>query len=270
MRDLGIDVLCVFGMPPVDYVNMAADLGCRYVGVTNFPTANPHGYPEFSLTADAGLRRQMKAALADRGVSISTAEGLFAMPDQDFRDRRAELDAFADLGVPRLTTISLDPDRSRSFDQFAVLAEMAAGYGMEVMLEFVPTLTVADLPTALEALRHVDRPNMSLVIDTLHWVRSGLTVADAQALDPALVGNIQLCDAPLKPIIEVYGVEAATERLAPGKGELPLRDLLLALPKDKLTSLEIPQLSLAQRGIGPQDRLEVCVDAARAMLARVD
>ena len=31
MDRLGIEMLCVFGMPPVEYVHLVADLGCRYI-----------------------------------------------------------------------------------------------------------------------------------------------------------------------------------------------------------------------------------------------
>jgi hypothetical protein len=33
MDRLGIELLSVFGMPPVDFVNLAASLGCRYISV---------------------------------------------------------------------------------------------------------------------------------------------------------------------------------------------------------------------------------------------
>jgi sugar phosphate isomerase/epimerase len=266
MTPLGIDVLSVFGMPPVPFINLTADLGCQSISVTTFTgDYNPHGYPSFSLTGDAALRREMKAAMADRGVALHGVEGFFVFPGQDIGERAADLDAFRELGAKRLVTISFDYDLPRSFDQFAALAEMASD--MEVLVEFVPTLPVPDLATAKDVLRHVGRSNVSLMLDALHWFRSGLTVEDARALDPALVGCIQLCDAPMTPVIENYGVEAAMERRAPGEGEFPLRAWLDALPKDKLLTLEIPQASLADKGIGPRERLEPCVRGARALLA---
>jgi sugar phosphate isomerase/epimerase len=270
MRSLAIDVLSVFGLPPVEFVNLTADLGCDGLSVTTFfGDYNPHGYPAYSLVADKALRREMKAAMADRGVSITTAEGCFVLPGRDIRDFAADIEALHDLGVPRLTTISLDGDVPRSFDQFAVLAEMAANAGMEVALEFVPTITVPDLPTALAARHHVGKPNFKLVIDAMHWFRSGLKGEDAAALDPATISYFQLCDAPMKPVIANYGEEAALERSAPGKGELPLRSLLANLPRDVVLSVEIPQRSLADKGIGPYERLKPCVAGARALMAEV-
>jgi hypothetical protein len=33
MNRIGIERLCVFGMPPVEFVTLAADLGCSFVGI---------------------------------------------------------------------------------------------------------------------------------------------------------------------------------------------------------------------------------------------
>jgi hypothetical protein len=33
MNELGVERLCVFGMPPVEMVSLAADLGCTCVGI---------------------------------------------------------------------------------------------------------------------------------------------------------------------------------------------------------------------------------------------
>jgi sugar phosphate isomerase/epimerase len=61
--------------------------------------------------------------------------------------------------------------------------------------------------------------------------------------------------------------EAMYERLAPGEGELPLRDIIRALPDGLVIELEVPQRSLALAGVSPIDRLRPCVAAARRILA---
>jgi hypothetical protein len=80
-------MLSVFGMPPVEYVNLVADLGCRYItaGLVGFAPVNVLGYPPFSLRDDATLRRELLAVTADRGVSISLGEGLLTVPGVDVR-----------------------------------------------------------------------------------------------------------------------------------------------------------------------------------------
>src|ERR1700755_3545544 len=93
---LGIEHQTVFGLPPVEFVNLAADLGCRYIAavLTGNPV-NPHGYAPFSLRDDATLRRRTAAALRDRGVSISLAEGFTVRPGSDMRGCAADLDLLA-------------------------------------------------------------------------------------------------------------------------------------------------------------------------------
>jgi sugar phosphate isomerase/epimerase len=269
MNRLGIEFLSVFNLPPVSYVELAAVLGAPNIsiGLISTPFCNPHGYPPWSLRDDAALRRELQAALRGRGVSISLGEGFSIRENIDVRDRAADLALMCELGVRRINAVSLDPDRARSFDQFALLAEMAAAAGVETTVEFGPGMTIADLPTALALVRHVGRADFRLLIDTMHLVRSGGSAADLAALDPALIGYVQLCDAPLRSRHPTYMEEAMFERMTPATGELPLRDIVAALPRDVIVSLEVPQRSLAEAGIGPHARVGRCVAAARALLA---
>ena len=268
MLRLGLEQLSVFGLPPVAFVNLAADLGCECIStaLTAMPY-NPHGYPAFSLREDAALRREMIAALRDRGVAISLGEGCNIRPNQSVSDMARDLDLFHELVTERINMVSLDSDLERSLDQFAQLASMAAERGMDSTLELCPALIIGDLAAALAAVRHVGRPDFRLLVDTMHFARSGATAADIAALDPALIGYVQLSDAPLRPRIESYMQEATFERMAPGEGELPLREMLAALPEDIVVSLEVPMRKEAEAGIGPEIRLRRCLEATRALLA---
>jgi sugar phosphate isomerase/epimerase len=157
--------------------------------------------------------------------------------------------------------------RGRPIDEFAALAELAAQRGMITKTEFAPSLTVADLPTALAALRHVGRPDFRLLIDTMHLVRSGSGPHDIAALDPALVDYIQVSDATLQPRFESYFEESMFERMVPGQGELGLRALFEVLPADRVYAIEVPLRTEARVGIGPRERLCKCVEATRRLLA---
>ena len=270
MPELSLEVVSVFGLPPVEFVTLAADLGCRHIstGLTPFPY-NPHGYPAYSLRDDAALRREMIAVMRDRAVSISVGEGLCVFPDRDVRDYAADLDIMAELGVRRINTVTLDPDLGRSFDQYGVLAEMVAMQGMETTTELAPYLPVGDLPTALAALRHVGRPDFRLLIDVMHFVRSGSGPADIAALDPDLIAYVQLSDTRLgaEYQYEAYLDEALYQRMVPGTGELGVAELLKVLPRDRVFGIEVPLRSEAEAGIEPRERLGKCVEAVRGLFA---
>jgi sugar phosphate isomerase/epimerase len=266
---LGLEHQTVFGLPPVEFVHLAADLGCRYIAVA--PSGgpyNPHGYEPYSLRDDAALRRRLTAAMRDRGVSVSLGEGFTVRPGTDISGSAADLDMMAELGVPMINTVSLDPDLSRSLDEFGLLAEMAAARGMETTIEFAPSLTVRDLGAALSAVRHVARPDFRLLIDTMHLVRSGNTAADLAAVDPGLIGYAQLSDNTIRQRGSVYR-EDSIDRMVPGEGELPLRDILAVLPPDIVIGLEVPMRSRAEAGEPTQERARRCVQAARDLLAAV-
>jgi hypothetical protein len=66
MNRLGIERLSVFGMPPVEFVELVADLDCGWVGMGLAPSGrfNSHGYRDWSLRDDAALRRETRAALS--------------------------------------------------------------------------------------------------------------------------------------------------------------------------------------------------------------
>jgi sugar phosphate isomerase/epimerase len=271
MDRLGIEMLCVFGMPPVEYVHLTADLGCRYIttGLVGFAPLKTLGYQPFSLRDDPGLRRELLAAMDDRGVSISLGEGLLIAPGVDVRSYAADLDIMAELQIPRINTVSLEPDRARTFDELAVLTGLAADRGILTSVEPVPGLAIADLPTAMAAVEHVGRDEISLLIDTMHVARSGAGADDLRSLPAERIGHVQLSDVPLRSTRQHnYAEEAMYHRMAPGEGELPLAEMLAALPGDRLVGLEVPMLSRAEAGVSAYDRLLPCVQSARALLAR--
>ncbi|MDB5726296.1 MAG: Xylose isomerase domain protein barrel [Novosphingobium sp.] len=268
MARIGIENISVFGLPPVEFVGLAADLGCQHIstGLTSFPFGL-HDYPPFSLREDVALRREMIAVMQDRGVSISLGEGCTIREGVEASSYATDLDLFAALGAERINTVSMEPDFSRTCDQFGIMAELAAERGLRITTELAPSLTIDSLPTALAALRQIGRPDFRLLIDTMHVIRSESTPADVAALDPELIDYIQICDAPRRPRFESYHEESMFERMVPGEGELDLPELLKVLPADRVYAIEVPLRSQALAGIGPHERLGRCVEATRRLLA---
>lgn len=271
MDRLGLEFISVFGMPPVAFVEFARDLGVRHITTGLQPMDyNPFDYPRWSLR-DAQTRREMIQAMDDCGVSLSGGEGILVQPGADARAFNiATLELMAELGARRVNSVSFEPDFQRNVDQYGVLAETAAAFGIEVMLEFVPIFAVADLATADRIVQAVGRPDLRLMVDTMHVARCGATVQDLAALEPHAAGYIQLCDCPVTPVIPDYMDEAMHQRLAPGDGELPLREMLAALPRDRIVGIEIPLRSEAVAGVPLRESLGRCVTAARSLLAGLD
>jgi hypothetical protein len=75
------------------------------------------------LRDDLRLRRDLLTSTDDRDVSISLGEGLLIAPGVDVRSYATDLDIMVELRIPRINTVSLEPDRARTFDELAVLTE---------------------------------------------------------------------------------------------------------------------------------------------------
>jgi sugar phosphate isomerase/epimerase len=271
MHPLSIEFISVFGMPPAEFVQLAADLGCQSIStglspMLSNPPFNPHAYPLWSLRDNVALRRDTVAALKKGKVRISVGEGFLIRPGTDVNSFAADLAVMHELGAASINIVSIDSDLNRSFDQIAVLADLAHELGLQTLLEFGPLMGIPDLPTALAALRHVQQPHFRLLVDAMHLVRSGAGAADIAALDSSIIGYAQLCDAPLVSRFATYAEEAKFERMVPGTGELPLQAIVAALPKNIVIGIEVPQRSLAEAGVGPRERLGACVEATRALL----
>ncbi|MGE5722133.1 MAG: sugar phosphate isomerase/epimerase family protein [Sphingomonadales bacterium] len=270
MRKLGLEFLGVFGLSPVDLVHLAADLDCQFIGTVPAPIDyNPEGYAPWDLLENAALRRDLKSALAERGIELLIGDGNAFLPGVDARERLApHLDLYQELGVKRVNSISFEPSLEKSYDQFATFVEMAVERGLKPSIEFCPISVVNNLAAGVGAVKHAGE-HARLLIDTMHFLRSDSTVEELVKVAD-LVGHIQLCDAPAEPTIADYLEEAMFERVLPGDGDVPLREILNALPNVESVGLEIPLRSLAEQGIGPRERTERCVAAARKVLAQAD
>ena len=148
--------------------------------------------------------------------------------------------------------------------KLAALAEQA-GEGLRINLEFGLFTQVKSIAQASAVLRRIDHPAMALLIDALHWRRSGGTLADIAAVPPIWLSYVQLCDAP-DPGADpddpaAILAEAIGGRMAMGEGGLPLSALLDVLP------LGIP-IAIEERSRALRDAYPDLSARAARMLAR--
>ena len=268
MDRIGIEFISVFGLDPVAFVELTARLGCRYLGLAPAPiVGNPHGYPAWSLRENPSLQRDTLAALADHDVRISVGEGFLIRPGAEIADCAADLDLMARLGAMRVNVTSIESDPARNRDQFSSFADMANERGLPVTLEFLPGFAIGTFDTALALIEACNAPNTSVLIDAMHFFRTGGTNAQLSGIAADRIGYAQLCDVPMESTFASYMDEARSERGAPGEGELPLAGFVNALPADCILGLEIPMQARALAGVAPFDRLSPAVAAARSLLS---
>lgn len=267
---LGVDHLTVFGMPPVQFVELAAAAGCDSVSLMTAQQdeIQPWGFPDWSLARDAGLRRDVAARLADLGIALELGECGVISPHQDVTALVPAIDAFCELGAARLNIATYEPDPTREADQVCRFAELARERGMPFCFEFSARIRPRTLDEQAALIERAGRPGAAILLDVMHFYRAGHVAADLARFDPALFPYLQLCDGPMRGEPN-YIAEALHDRMVPGEGEMPVAEMLAALPADIVVSMELPQVKLGRSGVSHLDRVTRAAQACRAVLAEV-
>ncbi len=268
-RPLSLSYYTVPELTPLEAIAVAADAGCRHVGLRLL--GGQPGGGEMPLVADAGLRRQVLATFRDTGVTPLDANTARFVPATKVEAFLPFLDVAAELGARHVLATADDTDDGRLADNLFALCEAAAARGLTVDLEFVPWLSVPDLSSAANLVRRCDHSALGIAVDALHFHRSGSDIAALSGLPAAWFRYVQVCDAPRltsPPGRDALIHEAVKERLLPGDGAIDLVGLIRALPPSLPLALEIPQSALAAT-MSARERVVQAVDKARALLRRV-
>lgn len=237
---IALSHLSALDVAPVDLAPLAAAAGFAAIGMRTNPAApGAINYPFRAGTAEI---RALKAVLRDTGIGIHDVELIPLTPGLAIRDYTPMLEAAAELGAKRLNVSGDDPDLDRLGDAFAGVCAVAAEYGLGVDLEFMRWRAVGTLAHARHVVERAGAANGGILLDFLHIFRAWGSVADVAALPAGMITGAQLCDAPLaSPPEDKIIEEARTLRQPPGGGELPIVDLIRALPAGVPFSVEVPR-----------------------------
>jgi sugar phosphate isomerase/epimerase len=247
-RQISLAHLTVLDTTPPELVTAAAAAGFRTIGIRL--TATPSvGIPPYDILSDGPLLRETARRLADTGVSVLDTEFLRFEPEHPAGIPEGFLEVSARLGARNVLVMSAEPDEARTVERFCELCDRAAPYGLHVCLEFAVYTGVRTLAQAARVVARSGRPNASVLIDALHFSRSGGLPAHVADVDPSLFRYAQICDAsadmPGPGDTPALVREARTGRLLPGEGALPLAALVAALPAALPLAVEAPCRDLA-------------------------
>ncbi len=246
-REYSLAHLTVLALPPMEMIDVAARAGYQHVGL-RLNRVTP-AEPLYPLTTDRVLMRGTKARLAATGVGVLDVELARMDPAHDAQSYLPLLEAAAELGARHVITQLPDPERVRAVDRFAAICELAAPLGVGIDLEFPSWTETPDLAEAARVLQSVDMPNAGILIDMLHFHRSGSRLDLLAALPRRWFRFAHVCDAPGERPTTLEGLihAARSERLFPGDGGIDVRGILACLPQDIPCALEIPGDTLAGR-----------------------
>jgi sugar phosphate isomerase/epimerase len=271
MRQLSLGCVTLLDVPVLDLVSAAAAAGYHGVSVPTGAPMMPSDYGQVgfqhSLLNDSPLRRQIVSRAADAGLSLDLMEGFIVGESFDPEICARTLDVAVEMGVKEVSVSPADPNPQRFRDNLAILCALAVERQRDVSQEFWPLSHVSSFADCVRLIDEGRYPGLRISVDALHLARGGETPADVVKA-PHLVGCCQICDGPkASPSTEAYRYESFFERAIPGEGELPVVDLLAALPQDCIIYVEVPKMSWQKQGLTPTERARRPLDAVRRLLA---
>jgi sugar phosphate isomerase/epimerase len=260
---LSLDHLTIFDVSPPELVTIAADLGLPLVSLwTQLPLK-----ANLPLVTEANKAETLRR-MHDTGVRLGNVECFNLTPEVVVAEFRPAVALGAELGATSLVAINAwDPEPARALDNFAALCRIAAEYGMKANVEFISMGKVRTLEDAIAFITEAGEPNVGITVDFLHLVRTGGTAADVRAMDPKLIGYVQICDGPAGLAREEWNDEGFEQRQIPGDGEFPLADLIAAVPAGVTIGVEVPHKALREAGVTAADRARRAVEGTRQFLA---
>lgn len=259
MPILGIGQLTAIELAATDYISVAAESRLDTVSLFLNPMANIHG----SCMTTAENSQQVKERLRVTGMKVANIEVFPMLPDLDVASYRPALELGCEIGARGVTVLLYDAQESRLIDNLSRMCEMASEAGLKVGIEFMPLAPGwATIQDAATLIARINKPNLGLVVDILHLIRSGGSPADVAATDPKLIFSAQLCDSANTEKTLDYIEEATANRLAPGQGRLPIQRFLQALPAGTPLELEVPTAGSAPA----RERVQAITAAARRQI----
>ena len=186
--------------------------------------------------------RAVRRQCGEAGVKLLDLEVAWIMPGPPDPWLTELVEIAAELGAANLLCVSSDPDVSATVAKFQAMVERAQGTGVRVNLEFGLFTEVKTIHAARAVLEQVEGDTKAMLVDTLHWSRSGGTAEDLAAIPREWLSYCQPCDAPAEaPDLTDFNAiidDAINRRLALGAGGLAIGAMLDALPADLPLAVE--------------------------------
>lgn len=173
------------------------------------------------------------------------------------------------LGAEHLLVVSDEANPAMLMPALEQISQWCAAYAIKPMLEFLRITQVCSLAQARELLATSAEHNFGILLDALHLARSGELFA-LPALAPGAHPYIQLCDGPRECAHDQQSLltDALDLRSAPGEGELPLWDLLHALPGAVPLSMEVRSRRYREDYPDPVERARAVLLQTKKFLAK--
>lgn len=259
-REYSLAHLSMIAVPPARMADVAAGAGFDWFSLRLTPS--PSTGIDHGTVGDDRALEQLRRHIDASGSRLLDLEVIRLKGPQSVDESRPLLEAAQALGARYVIATVEDPDANRSIDTLAALAREAAAFDTAIALEFMMFTQCRSLLDATRIVRSANEPNVVILADSLHIIRSGGSVDQLRDIDAALLPYAQVCGAHgagAAESPEAARAEGVRARLMPDEGDLPVREFVAALPESTIIAVEAPLAGQAD----PEDPQAL----AHAMLA---
>lgn len=267
-QEFSLAHLTVLGCAPPEMTYIAAMAGYDYVSIRPIYMGLP-GEPNYDLANNKEMLRDTKIALKETGLKVHDIELAKIEDGRNVSQYEPAIETAAELGAKSVLSSIWTKDKNFYLEQFAELCDIAGKYGLNVDLEFVTWADVNDLQTVVEILKTVNRPNMGIMVDTLHFHRSRVSLDELNSIPKEWFHFAHLCDGPAEIPTDKAGLihTGRDERLYAGEGGIDIAAILNRLPEETVYSIELPHIQRA-RVLGYAEHARRCLQTAKDYLSK--
>jgi sugar phosphate isomerase/epimerase len=219
--------------------------------------------PNYGLAENKVMLRQTKTALAETGLELNDIELARIYDGVDLKSYLPAMEVAAELGAHHIVTSIWTPERNYAIERFAELCDLARTFGLTADFEFVTWSNVTNLRETIDVCRAANRENCGILIDTLHFHRSRVTLDELDTAPREWLHFVHICDAPREIPTTKEGLihTGRAERLYVGEGGIDIAAIVNRLPEMPY-SIEIPNLARIKE-LGYAEHVWRCLQTAK-------
>lgn len=264
---LSLAHLTVLDATPPHVVEVARAAGFARVGFRLNPARL--GEAPHPMKPGSPMLRETLARLKDLDVVVDDVEIIRIKADFNVNQYAAVLESAQQLGARLLMVNVDDPDMNRAAQNIGKIAERAQAHHLLVGVEFMMYTAAKSLSVARQLVAGSGHSAVHIIIDALHFFRSGASVSDVGVGAPdILLKHVQINDAPTSRHPSLSAAEEGrAHRLFPGEGDLPLADLLKQIDPNAVLSVEAPS-AIRSGTMTPSARAQLAYTTTKEFLNR--